>query len=189
MGAIHPMRTAQEAVAYARTQVGHGTYVLGTGDFNSGGEDNRDCAGFAICECYGLKRHRPGYNHGAWSTVEDDINCNSAIEDALHKRELFRLVDFSGSDRPEPGDLLTYPTVRVKGMDGQWKTFIGHVGILSDTSGWNGKWDSVKVIQCSGPNGNHPAITEGWASHWDGHDVIWPTKGRSVLLRRVDAGS
>ena len=182
------MRTRQEAAAYAKTQVGHGVYKLGTGDIDSTGDDLRDCAGFAICECFGLKRHRPGYNNGPWASVSDDINCNSVIEDALHKQELFRPV--GPTELPEPGDLLTYPTVRIKGMDGQMKTFIGHVGILSDTSGWmktNPKWGSLKIIQCCGPDGHTPGIVETWASHWDGHDVIWPKVAhRSVLIRRKD---
>jgi hypothetical protein len=178
-------RSATEAIAYARTQVGHGVYELGTGDWNSTGEDARDCAGFAICECYGLKRHRPGFNNGPWASVSDDLNVNSAIEDAQNRRELFTVVD-AKTQHPMPGDLLCYPTIRVKGMDGQMKQFIGHVGILSDTSGWNGAhWDSLKIIQCCGPNGHKPGIVEGWASHWDGHDLIWSKpQHRSVLIRR-----
>jgi hypothetical protein len=56
------------------------------------GQLGTDCAGFAISWCYKLPRHRQGFNAGPRATVSDDLNCNSAIEDADHKRELFERV-------------------------------------------------------------------------------------------------
>src|SRR5262245_49816365 len=87
-----PKYTADQAVEIARELVGHMTYQLSTGDCDTANWGRSDCAGFAICRCYGLRRHRPGFNRGAWSSVEDDLNCNSAIEDADHHRELFVCV-------------------------------------------------------------------------------------------------
>jgi len=120
-----PLRTAEQAVDYARSMVGRGVYRLGTGDINTAGDDERDCFGFAYCEAYQVRRHRPGFNRGAWATVSDDLNCNSAIEDARHAGELFALTS-----RPELGALLTYPTIRLAGNP---QPFIGHVGIVVGT--------------------------------------------------------
>src|SRR5215831_17450620 len=97
-----------------------GQYELGTGGYRPGAADDKpwttagsgavgsDCAGFAISWCYKLPRHRAGFNAGAWASVADDLNCNSAIEDADHKMELF--VRATGA--VQPGDLIAYPTIR-----------------------------------------------------------------------------
>src|SRR3569833_2179287 len=91
-----------------------GQYILGTGDYNGPSDDvpfttnqygtGSDCAGFAICYAWMLKRHRPGFNSGPWASVSDDINCNSILEDAQHEQSLGVLVSV-----PRPGDLLLYP--------------------------------------------------------------------------------
>ncbi len=94
-----------EAIQRALSIVGHGgQYWLGTGDWkpnatdvpwttNNGGTGS-DCAGFAISWCYKLTRHRPGFNVGSWSSCSDDLNCNSAIEDAEHAGELFEIAQW-----------------------------------------------------------------------------------------------
>lgn len=181
------MNTAEQAVKLALSLVGSGTYWLGTGDCDTPREGKSDCAGFAINKCYNIRRHRPGFNKGAWSTVEDDINCNSAIEDSQHKRELFEPVyDFGNNKEIKPGDLLTYPTIRLKDAHGQWLTFVGHVGlIVRVSSGWSlvkGGWKGLTVVQCCGPNGHHPGIVQTTGAHWDQHDHDWP-KNKSVVIR------
>lgn len=127
-----PLYMAAGVVDRALSRVGRGVYQLGTGDSSSHGDDPRDCFGFAVCELYGLRRHRPGFNRGSWATIADDLNCDSAIEDADHAGELFERVQ-----TPAPGVLLVYPTIRLPGHPQRW---IGHIGIIfgvSRCSEWN----------------------------------------------------
>jgi hypothetical protein len=171
-------------VLVALSLIGTGTYRLGTGDAHTPRDGESDCAGFAICRCYGLRRNRPGFNAGSWATVSDDINVNSAIEDADHHRDLFER-----SDRPRPGDLLCYPTIRLPGYLLPW---IGHVAIVVGVGRaleWDPEmddWGLIDVVQCRGPNGRRPAIVASTGLHWVEHDRTWPKpEHRSVLLRVV----
>ena len=100
--------TRQEAVERAASLVDQGEYILGTGNYRpsqdadgnavdlpftqreSAGPAGCDCAGFAVCWCYKVVRHQPGFNAGAWATVSDDINVDSVIEDARHDQALGR---------------------------------------------------------------------------------------------------
>jgi len=187
-------------VKIALSQVGHGIYQLGTGDASDHPDDPTDCAGFAINRCYGLKRHRPGFNKGPWASVEDDLNCNSAIEDAEHKQELFTLVfpgpnavakspkmgDAHAFDVPHPGDLITYPTFRLEGHKDPW---IGHIAIVTavpaEWSWGQSTWRELGIVQCCGPNGRRPGIIAGTAGHWDLHDSQWPKPEHRTRLIRV----
>lgn len=130
-----------------------------------------DCAGFAICFCWKIVRHRPGFNVGSWSTVSDDVNVNSAIEDGEHKQELF--ITLPPGTMPQPGDLLCYPTFKYAG-----KEFIGHVAIVLDVPGNyvpGSGWHDLSVIQCHGPDGFKPGAVMTDASHWDQYAHNWPT--------------
>lgn len=161
-------------------------YFLGTGDYrpgaaadvpwtaSPGGTLASDCAGFAISWCYKLPRHRPGYNHGAWATVSDDLNTNSALEDARHARELFELVQ--DGDALLSGDLLMYPTIRVTGDDGNVHTLIGHVQIVVDPRGVvaGGHFAPCVVAHCHGPNLRSPGVTLSDGSVMDLHNQSWP---------------
>ncbi len=180
-----------EAIQRALSIVGHGgQYWLGTGDWkpnatdvpwttNNGGTGS-DCAGFAISWCYKLTRHRPGFNVGSWSSCSDDLNCNSAIEDAEHAHELFEIAD-----RPMAGDLLTYPTIYLQGHQ-----FVGHVGMVVAVTRC-AEWDPatpqyhlLDVAQCCGPNGRQPAVLRTDGSVWDRHDHNWPKpEHRTRVLR------
>ena len=192
--------SAEEAVDRARRLLASklGQYVLGTGDYrptaiddvpwtDNHGMRGSDCAGFAISWCYKLTRHRPGFNVGPWATVANDINCNSAIEDGRHNRELFEEVL-----TPFPGALLLYPTIDILGQDGQHHRFIGHVGIVSGVDRCL-EWDQdapdytlLDVIHCCGPNGRKPAVVKGDGSIWQHHSHVWPKpQHRSVLLRAL----
>lgn len=177
-----PHYTTAAAVAQARALVGRGVYQYGTGDHTSKGDDPRDCFGFAYCELFGVPRHRLGFNHGAWATVSDDLNCNSAIEDADHAGELFERV-FT----PAPGILLIYPTIRLAGHP---EPFIGHVCIVVGVARcleWAHDWpnySSLDVVQCRGPNGRHPGIVATDGSVWDANDHNWP-KRKTVMLRAL----
>lgn len=178
-----PRFTDREAVAHARAMVGRGTYQLGTGDDHSTADSTRDCFGFAVCESYGIKRHRPGFNRGSWSTVSDDLNCNSAIEDAHHAAELFEVVT-----TPGPGILLAYPTIRLAGHPDPW---IGHIAIIVGISRCL-EWDHAKpryalldVVQCCGPSGHRPGIIASDGAIWDHHDSIWPKQEHRTVMLRV----
>lgn len=188
-----------------------GQYVLGTGDYKPRivagklidtpwterlGIKGSDCAGFALCWCYKLRRHRPGYASGRvpreyWdqSDVDDDINCNSAIEDALTTRELFEIVD---RGPPLAGDLLVYPSLRLTLNDGSVFRNIGHVGIVVSTARVGADWTWLEpdyhlldVAQCKGPNGRAPAVVLTDGSVWDRHDQIWPKKAHRTLVLRA----
>lgn len=175
------INSAEHAVFVAKDLINTGTYKLGTGDCDTPPGAPSDCAGFAINKCYNIRRHRPGFNKGSWASVEDDINCNSAIEDADHKQELFERV----TDVPKPGDLLTYPTFR---LHNHAQPFIGHVaiviGVPAEWAWGYSKWGELTVVQCCGPDGRKPGIVKSNAGHWDAHDATWPKpEHRSVLLR------
>lgn len=138
----------------------------------------KDCFQAAVCDAYGLKRHRPGFNRGNWATVTDDLNCNSAIEDAEHKRELFEPIDEA---LIEPGDLIMYPTIRLRRIP-PVKPFIGHVQmVLGVPPGWRRKdgFAALAIAHCHGPNGRRPAVTVGSGYACDRHDeqwAKWPTR-------------
>lgn len=177
-----PLYTADQAVARALALVGRGVYELGTGDIASSGDDPRDCFGFAVCEVYGIPRHRPGFNIGPWATVSDDLNCNSAIEDADHAGDLFE-----HALRPEPGMLIAYRTIRLA-----WHPpFIGHIGIVVDASRcleWDPsspRYDLLGIVQCHGPNGQRPGIVRTDGSIWAHHDMLWPKPEHCTAMLRV----
>lgn len=197
--------SAAEAVLRALSFVGKpGAYQLGTGDYRPtfvGGnlidrpwsERERDhaigsdCAGFALAWCYKLRRHRVGYCRGAknFDDVEDDINVNSALEDATSDApDLFSLA----TGLPKPGDLLCYPTFRLPTVP---LPFIGHVGIVVDVSraiGWDTsapRYDLLDVAQCCGPDGRSPAIIRTDGSHWLKRAHDWPKPQHTVYLLRA----
>lgn len=189
-----PKCNAAEAVKRAQSVVGKGgQYLLGTGDYrvkpdpknksksidlpwtqNAYGEEGSDCAGFAICWAWKLRRHRVGFNDGPWSSVVDWINCNSAYEDGLHKQELFTSLPEGAEIRA--GDLVLYPTFYLKGADGEIHKFIGHVGLVEAVpAGFKyGDWRALTIIQCHGPNHYKPGVVRTDGSIWAHHDSIWP---------------
>lgn len=198
-----PPCSAVEAVQRAQSVVGKGgQYVLGTGNYKPKkdehgnlqdhpwtrywdtesqwyGVEGSDCAGFAICWAWKLVRYRPGFNRGAWSSVTDNINCNSALEDGLHEQSRFVTLAEGASIRP--GDLLLYPTFSSRG-----KKFIGHVSLVEKVpDGWNyGQWSHLTVIQCHGPNGFKPGVVRTDGSIWNHHDSLWgKPEHRSRVVR------
>lgn len=198
-----------EAVERAKRIAGKGgQYILGTGDYrphtiagksidlpwtSRDGRVGSDCAGFAICWCYRLQRHRPGFASGRvpreyWdqSDVDDDINCNSLIEDSLTTRDICCVVE---SGLPQLGDLLVYPTLRLAGHP---KPFIGHVGIVVGCarlvgSAWTWQHPAfhlLDVAQCRGPDERSPAVVLTDGSLWDRRNEDWPKPAhRTVVLR------
>lgn len=186
-----PVCSAREAVDRAHLMVveRRGEYRLGTGDYLPSGPGSdipwtagkySDCAGFAICYCWKLKRHRPGFNKGDWSTVEDDLNVNSVMEDASHNKELAAYeVDRLA---PVPGDLLCYPTFKVAG-----KTFIGHVALIDVVPTYYkpGRYDQLQVVQCHGPNGFTPGAVHTDGSLFLHHDAIWPLPKHQCKIIRM----
>lgn len=168
--------SAAEAIQRAVSVVGRpDPYVLGCGDYvpaspgalpfttNAHGT-GCDCWGLAGSWCWKLPRHRPGYNHGAWATVADDVNCDSAIEQSEHRHELADIL-WESVDYPALGDLLVFPSIR--GPDGR-RIRIGHVGLVV---GLCAEWDPampqyglLEVVQCQA--GTQPAIKRGPGMAW-----------------------
>jgi hypothetical protein len=207
---IDPACYAGEAVHRARSMVNNGgQYVLGTGNYaprfkgakviedvpwtpywdKSSSWYNKlgsDCAGFAICWAWKLRRYRPGFNQGSWSSVVDHINCNSALEDGLHTKKLFETLPEGAQLRP--GDLITYPTIYVK-VDGKKRQFVGHVGLveLVPLDFKYGDWRRLGIIQCHGPNGYKPGVVRSDGSVWAHHDTLWgKLEHRTRIVRPHD---
>lgn len=188
-----PRNDVIRALLEASALVGAGTYKLGALD-----EDAAlgifDCNSFAVRHCYGLPGHRPGYNRGStvsWeypdgASVVDDVNSNSLLEDAFnHVHDLA----FAPDGDPKAGDLLAYPTIRLPGSGaGPW---IGHVAIVVSCARVRA-WDRMKpnyslldIIECVGPNGNHPAIRRSNGGVFDHHSLIWPKPQHMSRLLRI----
>jgi hypothetical protein len=156
---------AADAVARALMMVGERwPYVLGGGNHVGPTRVRRkdgtlsalgfDCFGFAHSFCYQEPRHRPGFNRGSWATVSDDINCDAAIEDAEHKRELFEVVDVAGV-----GDLIVMPSIRDE--DGK-RIRIGHVWLVVGVPAEApppGTYRDYDTVQCQART--KPAIKRG----------------------------
>jgi len=180
-----PLFTAREAAARARALVGHSIYKLGTGNADTPDDEPMDCCGFATCKCFGIVRHRMLFNKGVWATVEDDINCNSSIEDARHEQDLFE----PATGDPQEGDLLKWPTIRLPGHVLPLEE--GHECIVVGVSRAIGKWDPANpdyrlldVVQCEGPHGRKPGIVATDGTYWYEHDKKWPKpEHRSWMLR------
>lgn len=189
--------TRPEAIERATSMVNQGEYILGTVDYrpykdangdlvdlpytrhNGSGPLGSDCAGFAICWCYKIVRHQPGFNVGPWATVSDDINVDSVIEGARHKRELGTLIT-----SPVAGAWLLYPTIRDPRNP---LPFIGHVAIIesvpAEFDSQSPDYRSLTVIQCCGPNGHSPAIIRSDGYYWWHHDQLWPKpEHRSAMV-------
>ncbi len=181
-----PLRDASAALTVARAHVGKGTYKLGTGDINTPDDGEFDCAGFVSNKCYGIPRHRKGFNVGSWASVSDDLNSNSAIEDSDHARDIYQRASI-----PAPGVLLVYPTIRIKTADGKQHVFVGHEAMIEDVSRvleWDPKfpdWSLLTIIQCIGPNGRHPGIVRSDGSHFNHHDAQWPKPEHRTCMLRV----
>lgn len=202
--------SAAEAVERATRVIGKGgQYVLGTGDYRprsvaarlidtpwterSDGLIGCDCAGL-VTWAYKLRRHRPGYNARGRFGVEDDINCNSMLGDAMGAQDLFETV----LGDPRPGDVIAYPSFylygpdgkRLRREDGSEMHWIGHTCIVIGTSrvtNWDPvtpAWHALDVAQCKGPEGRRPAVLATDGSIWSHHDTVWPkAQHRSYLLR------
>lgn len=194
--------SAAEAVQRALSIVDQGgEYELGGGDYypiggidlpwtpNAAGRLVCDCSRFAICWCYRLRGHRPGFNcgwrdpDGRTPSVEDDINLNSAIEDADHRGELFERV-FT----PFPGALICYPTIRLSGHAEPW---IGHVKIVTGVTRcaeWDHErpdWSLLDTAECMGPSGRRPGVVAGTGTSMVAHDRNWPLAGQRTVMLRV----
>lgn len=179
-----PSYSVIAAADRALSRAGTGIYQLGTGDIDTPLGWPSDCVGFAFNWCYGVRRHRPGFNRGAWASVSDDINSNSALEDAEHERDLFEPCEM-----PELGALLAYPTIRLPDHAQAW---IGHMAIVTGTNRAENfdpahpDWSLLDIAQCVGPNGNKPAIVKSTGHGFDRHDAMWnKPEWRTRMLRVV----
>jgi hypothetical protein len=154
------------AVARAHELLGKAfPYVLGTGNRKGATRIRKkdgtftpfgfDCWGFADAWAYDHPRHDPGFNVGPWATVSDDRNCDSAIEDAEHRRQAYEVID-----TPEIGCLIVMPSIR----DENGKRIrMGHVWLAAVVpDAWNPakpQYDTIITLQCQASS--HPAIKMG----------------------------
>lgn len=183
--------SAEEARERALALVGSplGLYVYGTGSYHPGAEHDTpsgnerwetDCAGFALSWAWKLDRHRPGFNAGPWASVSDDINCNSALEDAAHRSDVFT-HPAPGALDPRPGDVLVYPTFRAWGA-----VHIGHCALVLEVESdfRAGRWDRLVVAQAHGPTGFSPGVVRTDGSVFLRHDWHWPRLDQRTKLLR-----
>lgn len=174
-------------------ELGTGNYVPESRGVGAGGitidlpwttNDGRrgsDCAGAAICYAHRIRRHRPGFNRHAKATVSDDINTDSAVQDARAQRAIFEaVIDHERRIFREvlPGDLLIWESV-LSSLDGHQMKMghVAHVIAKPDPAFVSAAPDYhlLRVAQCCGPDGRRPAVilTDGRA--WAKHDRDWGT--------------
>jgi hypothetical protein len=182
-----------EAVERALLMVGRPEeYRLGSGDYHptttadlpwTNGKRGYgcDCSGF-IAWAFKYERHRPGFNHGSWSSVSDDVSTDSMCEDGEHRHELFTAVD-----RPMVGDLLCYPGIR--GPDGK-RLRIGHVGLIVGVPAeWDPKLEQfglVDVVQCQAAR--KPAVMRGPGLAWLMRDTFKGLRDEAWRTRVLRVG-
>lgn len=181
--------TPAEAVERARTLLGKGhPYVLGGGNREGptrvAKKDQAgkiigytvpgfDCWGFADAWSYDHPRHDPGFNVGPWATVQNDRNCDSAIEDAEHTRQRYAVID-----RPELGCLLVMPSVRDPKTKKRIR--IGHVWITSSIASvleWDPahpQYQLLETLQCQASKS--PAVRLGAGPLHDGRTFRGETR-------------
>lgn len=167
--------TPDEAVRRAKSMVGAPIgYVLGCGGRNPKSNTPATTREFGTeqrtgCDCVGFTAWSSGFDrfrhdfpyYGGW------INTDSALGQwdghTWHPAPgWFELLA-----APEPGAWVCYPSIDLD-HDGQ-RDRIGHVGIVSDASGWTtAKWAGVKVVQCSSSASRRTgrAIVETDATLW-----------------------
>lgn len=191
--------SAELAVTRAKLLVGGNRrepYVLGTGDFHPAATIDEpfsknsfgfgcDCWGFAGAWCYKLPRHRAGYNKGPWATVADDLNCDSAIEQAEHKDKVSDVL-WEIANTPKPGDLIVWPSIR--GAGGV-RLRIGHVAIVLEVPAeWDWHVSPFGLLQVAQCGSSRPSLHFSTGKAWEGRDwfkgQIDP-KWRTRILRSV----
>ncbi len=166
-------------------------YQLGTGTFPDV-QPQMDCVGFAVNRCFQLPRHRPGFNKhtaqlapdlAAQLDVEDDINCNSMIGDALTDQDLCEIVT-----TPAPGCLLVYPTIHLAGHP---LPFVGHVAIIVSVARCSTfdvdrpDYSLIDTVQCCGPNGRKPGVLALPGDAFAEHAMLWPKPEHTARMIRM----
>jgi hypothetical protein len=190
-----PKYSATEALERCRKLLDCGTYKLGALD-EEADKLIFDCFSFVVRYGYGLDGHRPGFNRdwkvdwmtGWTASVVDDLNSNSAVENALFgDRELFEVV----LGPPRLGDIIAAPTIRLPGHPDPW---VGHAVMVTGITRAKGVWDPARptfamldVIECRGPDGRNPAIRQTNGTWFDERAGIWPKVQHRPWLLRVNA--
>ena len=117
--------------------------------------------------------------------MADDQNCDSAIEDSDHERDLWE-----PAERPEPGDIIVWGSIWLAGK----RVRIGHVALIESVSRvleWDPHYPDfslLDVIQVCGGNGRKPAALRSNGAIWNRRDHILGgvhPAYRSRLLRSV----
>jgi len=193
--------TADEVVKRLLSVVGQGVYHLQypNGDYNLLKNDAPwSHQATDQCDCWGLiawankqPRHQPGYNRGSlsrsfpgWPTVVDDVNTDSALEDAARLEPVLWQIVPAGLERA--GDVVVYHTIfvnrnprnehcNVEGVGTLLKW--GHVAglVFVGPTGW--KDPETRLVQCHGPNGRRPGVVNTNNGIFLNHEITWNRDG------------
>lgn len=158
-------------------------YVLGAGGRSPSaptpfttrdGRTGSDCVGFT-CWCLGHDRYQPK----SFTLYSGWINTDSLMMDARGKQEWYEPIA-----RPEPGDVVVFPSLRHDGH----MTRMGHIALVvevpadmpGDVYALNAQarrhWlTQVRVIDCAAASGRKPhAVSETTAAaSWDKPDAMF----------------
>lgn len=195
------VRRALEMVAAAATTPHR--YFLSAGDYRPGSalpctrpaktapKPASDCIG-AVMHALQVPRRRDNFNLGSWSVVTGYVNTDSAIQDAQHEHDMFELAL-----RPEPGDLLCWPSIYEHELAADPKKRrragerlrVGHISIVVEVRAL--EWDLaapafslLDVVQCGSTH--TPAIHCSTGASWAGRDKFREQRRpewAAVLLR------
>lgn len=161
--------TAAEAVARARSTLGHGcVYALGHGGMNPLTEFPWDEE--LLCDCSGAAMFyigRPRVDHGLW------MNTDAIVADSHNPGGLFDIVPQDPAAEQftwvcAPGDLIVFPK--------QIRTGYGHVGMVVSGS----TLLDCRVIHCSVGNGMKPDADGKRDAIRETSSVVW--RGRQGLV-------
>lgn len=189
--------SAPQAALRAAALVGHLTYGLGPTHGDVG-----DCVRLAWEEAYGMPRRIPGLNHGLFAAllaagiaraqaeaydkqldVEDDVNVNALIADALSARRYVELAE-----SPFLGALLCAPTIH----DPRVATPItGHIEVVVGLARC-AEWDPaapdyalLDTVGLCGPNGRTPGVLLHTGAYFARHAKDWPKLEHTTRILRV----
>lgn len=190
---ITPAQAAERALAL----VGHLVYGLGPTHGEVG-----DCVRLAWEEAYGMPRKIPGLNRGLFAAllaagfprdqaealdrvldVEDDVNVNALIADALSAQRYVEIVT-----TPFTGALLCAPTIhdpRVR------DPIVGHIEIvvgLSRSAEFDvdaPDYSLLDTVGLCGPNGRRPGVLRHNGAYFAKHAKDWPLPQHTTRMLRV----
>lgn len=189
--------TPDQAAGRARVLVGHLVYGLGPTHGKVG-----DCVRLVWEEAYDMPRQIPGLNRGLLAAllaagiprdqaeafdrvddVEDDVNVNALIADALSARRYVQLAT-----TPFIGAVLAAPTIHDPRVA---QPIVGHTEIVVGLSRCT-EWDPahpdyslLDTVGLCGPNGRDPGVLAHTGAYFARHAADWPKPEHTTRMLRV----